>query len=401
MSLAAGRLRARAARPDRRRLAGRGLHDRRATSSPTSCSTRSCSAAPARTSRPGPWRFHARGRARAAAPPAGPPGGPPDRRAHRRGRALRGRPCRRRPAEPGAARDGRRDRLVEPRPTTGGSAPASRRSPPGRGDLGDPAAVRLHRLGHPGRWPAPRSPRSTAGSPGRRSSPRSLGARAPPLRHEHRQRDLRRPPGHRHDHLPARQPRDRQGPDERARRVRASPSVRSPWRSLVGLYLVALRGPAIVVLGLLGLVGGYVYTAPPFQYKYHALGVPLVFLLMGPLMVVGSYFAVTGAWSLTALVLSIPVGLLVAAILHGNEWRDISEDTRAGHRRRCRRGSAASGRTTGTSPSSSAPTSRSAWRSPSGCCRRRRCSRSCRCRSSPRSSARPSWARPARPGRSR
>jgi len=99
---------------------------------------------------------------------------------------------------------------------------------------------------------------------------------------------------------------------------------------IVGVYLVLLRGPAIVVLGLLGLVGGYGYTAPPLQYKYRALGVPLVFLLMGPLMVAGTYFAVTGLWSLQALVLSVPVGLLVAAILHGNEWRDIGEDTRAG-----------------------------------------------------------------------
>jgi 1,4-dihydroxy-2-naphthoate octaprenyltransferase len=99
---------------------------------------------------------------------------------------------------------------------------------------------------------------------------------------------------------------------------------------VVGVYLVALRGPAIVVLGLIGLVGGWGYTAPPLQYKYRALGVPLVFLLMGPLIVVGTYFAVTGAWSLDALILSVPVGLLVAAILHGNEWRDISEDTRAG-----------------------------------------------------------------------
>jgi len=98
----------------------------------------------------------------------------------------------------------------------------------------------------------------------------------------------------------------------------------------IGVYLIALRGPAIVVLGLLGLVGGWGYTAPPLQYKYRALGVPLVFVLMGPLMVVGSYFAITGAWSVSALVLSIPVGLLVAAILHGNEWRDIGEDTRAG-----------------------------------------------------------------------
>jgi 1,4-dihydroxy-2-naphthoate polyprenyltransferase len=98
----------------------------------------------------------------------------------------------------------------------------------------------------------------------------------------------------------------------------------------VGLYLIALRGPAIIVLGGLGLIGGWGYTAPPLQYKYRALGVPLVFLLMGPLMVLGTYFAIAGAWSVPALVLSIPVGLLVAAILHGNEWRDISEDTRAG-----------------------------------------------------------------------
>ena len=99
---------------------------------------------------------------------------------------------------------------------------------------------------------------------------------------------------------------------------------------LVGLALTALRGWPIVALGLAGLAGGYFYTAPPFEYKYRALGVPLVFLLMGPLMTVGAYYAVSGAWSVQALVLSVPVGLLVAAILHGNEWRDISEDTRAG-----------------------------------------------------------------------
>ncbi len=100
--------------------------------------------------------------------------------------------------------------------------------------------------------------------------------------------------------------------------------------SLLGLGLIAARGLPILVLGVLGLGAGYFYTAPPFQYKYRALGVPLVFLLMGPIMTVGGYFASSGAWSINALVLSIPVGCLVAAILHGNEWRDISEDTRAG-----------------------------------------------------------------------
>jgi 1,4-dihydroxy-2-naphthoate octaprenyltransferase len=51
---------------------------------------------------------------------------------------------------------------------------------------------------------------------------------------------------------------------------------------------------------------------------------------MGPLMVIGSYYAVTGGFDPSLIVVSIPVGLLVTAILHGNEWRDVAEDTRHG-----------------------------------------------------------------------
>jgi len=99
---------------------------------------------------------------------------------------------------------------------------------------------------------------------------------------------------------------------------------------LLGLPLIALRGWPVVLLGLTGLVLGYTYTAPPFQYKYKALGLPLVFLLMGPLMVAGAYFVITGEVGWTPLLVSIPIGLLVTAILHGNEWRDIGDDARFG-----------------------------------------------------------------------
>lgn len=101
---------------------------------------------------------------------------------------------------------------------------------------------------------------------------------------------------------------------------------------VLGLVLVAVRGWPLLLIGAFGLVMGWGYTAPPLQYKYRALGLPLVFLLMGPLMVVGAYFAVTGQWSWQAAVASVPIGLLVTAILHGNEWRDIGEDARAGIR---------------------------------------------------------------------
>lgn len=98
----------------------------------------------------------------------------------------------------------------------------------------------------------------------------------------------------------------------------------------IGLALVAVRGWPLVLLGMAGLLGGWGYTAPPLQYKYRALGLPLVFVLMGPLMVLGGYYTVTGGWSWEAAVLSVPIGLLVTAILHGNEWRDVGEDARAG-----------------------------------------------------------------------
>jgi 1,4-dihydroxy-2-naphthoate polyprenyltransferase len=98
----------------------------------------------------------------------------------------------------------------------------------------------------------------------------------------------------------------------------------------LGVYMIAVRGWPVVVLGVVGLVAGWGYTAPPLQYKFRAAGVPLVFFLMGPLMVTGSYYVITGEFDWTAVALSIPVGLLVAAILHGNEWRDVSDDARMG-----------------------------------------------------------------------
>lgn len=100
--------------------------------------------------------------------------------------------------------------------------------------------------------------------------------------------------------------------------------------TLLGVGLIVERGWPIVAFGVIALLGGWGYTAPPLQYKYRAAGIPLVFILFGPLTVVGAYFAITGQWSWQALAISVPVGLLVAAILHGNEWRDITDDARMG-----------------------------------------------------------------------
>lgn len=94
----------------------------------------------------------------------------------------------------------------------------------------------------------------------------------------------------------------------------------------LGTPLIILRGWPIVMLGLVGIAGGALYTAKPVQYKYWGAGDILVFLLMGPLMVGGTHFALTGEWSLTPWLVSLPVGLLVTAILHANNLRDLELD---------------------------------------------------------------------------
>lgn len=94
----------------------------------------------------------------------------------------------------------------------------------------------------------------------------------------------------------------------------------------LGTPLIILRGWPIVILGLIGIAGGALYTAKPVQYKYWGAGDILVFVLMGPLMVGGTHYAITGEWSLTPWLVSLPVGLLVTAVLHANNLRDLELD---------------------------------------------------------------------------
>lgn len=99
----------------------------------------------------------------------------------------------------------------------------------------------------------------------------------------------------------------------------------------IGLWLTWQRGWPIVAFGLTGLLGGYFYTAGPIAYKYRAAGEILVFTLMGPLMVWGAHFVQVGRIEWLPLLVSLPVGLLVAAILFANNIRDADEDTSSGY----------------------------------------------------------------------
>ena len=102
--------------------------------------------------------------------------------------------------------------------------------------------------------------------------------------------------------------------------------------ALIGLYLIYLTTPRLLIVGLLGIIGGYSYTGEPIVYKKRGLGTPLSFILMGPLMVYGSYLVFAGHFSWQPIILGLPVSLLIPLMMMSNELRDYTRDKELGIR---------------------------------------------------------------------
>ena len=104
------------------------------------------------------------------------------------------------------------------------------------------------------------------------------------------------------------------------------------FAAVCGFVLTAMAGWPILLLGLIGVPLAYGYTAPPLKLAYRGLGELNVFFLMGPVMVLGGVLVHGAAGVGAAFVASIPVGFLVASILHANNIRDLDDDRRLGKR---------------------------------------------------------------------
>jgi 1,4-dihydroxy-2-naphthoate polyprenyltransferase len=101
---------------------------------------------------------------------------------------------------------------------------------------------------------------------------------------------------------------------------------------LAGVYLIAIAGWQLLLVGAASILAGVLYTGGPKPYGYEGLGELFVFLFFGVVAVVGSYFVQTEHLRWEAFALSVPVGLLAAAILLVNNIRDADTDRRAGKR---------------------------------------------------------------------
>lgn len=113
------------------------------------------------------------------------------------------------------------------------------------------------------------------------------------------------------------------------RRVLVATYVAFALAVACGIYLTALAGPVILVVGILSIAAGVLYTGGPRPYGYAGLGEVFVFLFFGLVAVNGSYYVQLEELDGLPLGLSIAVGLLATAILVVNNLRDMETDRRA------------------------------------------------------------------------
>jgi 1,4-dihydroxy-2-naphthoate octaprenyltransferase len=98
------------------------------------------------------------------------------------------------------------------------------------------------------------------------------------------------------------------------------------------LVLVAARGPLVAAFALGGLFISVFYVAPPIRLKHIGLGEPGVFVVWGPLMVVGTFFVATGQVPPWVWVASLPYAILVTTVLFGKHIDKIEADRKKGVR---------------------------------------------------------------------
>ncbi len=113
--------------------------------------------------------------------------------------------------------------------------------------------------------------------------------------------------------------------------------LRATWiafglAALTGIYLATVAGPVIILVGVLSIAAGVLYTGGPRPYGYAGMGELFVFLFFGLVAVNGSFYVQLEELDCLPLLLSVSVGFLSTAILVVNNVRDLETDKRADKR---------------------------------------------------------------------
>lgn len=99
---------------------------------------------------------------------------------------------------------------------------------------------------------------------------------------------------------------------------------------LMGCVVIAVRGWMILWWMLAGFIIGYSYSGGPLKLGFRGLGEMVIFIMFGPLMMTGVYYAITGEVNPKIAWLSTSIGLLVTNIVYTHSVLDAIPDKKMG-----------------------------------------------------------------------
>ncbi len=100
--------------------------------------------------------------------------------------------------------------------------------------------------------------------------------------------------------------------------------------ALLGIPLVLACGWPIVIIGVLSLLCGYIYTGGPFPLAYVGLGDLFVILFFGIIAVGGTFYLHAQTLNYGALVAGLQIGMLSTVLIAVNNLRDSPLDKLVG-----------------------------------------------------------------------
>lgn len=101
---------------------------------------------------------------------------------------------------------------------------------------------------------------------------------------------------------------------------------------LAGIIILYFRGIGIFYLMILTAILSISYSGMPLRFSYHGLGEILIGIVFGPLTMIGTFYAACGIFDAMIVMVSIPIGLLVANIVYVHSILDFEPDKKIGKR---------------------------------------------------------------------
>jgi len=102
--------------------------------------------------------------------------------------------------------------------------------------------------------------------------------------------------------------------------------------TLIGIYICMVSTWWIAVIGIICMAAGYFYTGGPIPIAYTPFGELVAGFFMGNVIILIAYYIQTATLSMTTFLVSLPIAILVGAILTSNNIRDLDGDKENGRK---------------------------------------------------------------------